>query len=208
MKGQIVLFLTLTLGLVPSASAQAPAASAQAGQTKIAVIAFQAAVSQTNEFQRNFADLEKKYEPKRQQLKSLSEEIDGQTKQLQAQGDKLNDAEQASRAKNIEDKKKQAQRIAEDAQSDIQQEMQELFNKVAAKFAYVLTSYTKQQGYTLVVDVTQQQQQAPAVLYWSPSTDITKTIVDAYTLKSGVPAPPPEPAAAGPKPASKPPVAH
>jgi outer membrane protein len=208
MKGQIVLFLTLTLGLVPSASAQTPAASAPASQTKIAVIAFQAAVSQTNEFQRNFADLQKKYEPKRQQLKSLSEEIDSQTKQLQAQGDKLNDAEQASRAKNIEDKKKQAQRIAEDAQNDFQQEMQELFNKVASKVADVLTSYTKQQGYTLVVDVTQQQEQAPAVLYWSPSTDITKTIIEAYNLKSGVPAPPTEPAAAGPKPAAKPPVAH
>jgi outer membrane protein len=208
MKGQIVLLLTLILGLVPNASAQTPAASAPAGTVKIAIIAFQTAVGQTNEFQRNFADLQKKYDPKRQQLKTLSDEIDSETKLLQAQGDKLSDAERSSGAKKIEDKKKQAQRIAQDAENDFQQEMQELYGGVASKVGDVLSSYAQQQGYTLVVDVTQQQQQAPAVLYWSPSTDITKTIIDAYNLKSGVPAPPPEPAAAEPKPATRPPVAQ
>ena len=208
MKSQIAFLLTLASGLVLSASAQTPAASAPAGPVKIAVIAFQAAVGQTNEFQRDFADLQKKYEPKRQQLKTLGDEIDKLSKQLQAQGNALSDAESASRAKTIEDKKKQAQRIADDAQSDYQHEMQELFGGVATKVGEVLTSYARQQGYTLVVDVTQQQDQAPAALYWNPSADITKAIIDAYNLKSGVPAPPPEPAAAGPKPASKPPVAH
>jgi outer membrane protein len=152
--------------------------------------------------------LQKKYAPKRQQLKTLSDEIDDQTKQLKAQGDKLNDAERASRAKSIEDKKKQAKRIAEEAQHDFQQEMQELYGGVASKVGEILNSYAQQQGYTLVVDVTQQQQQAPAVLYWNSSTDITKSIIEAYNLKSGVPAPPPEPAAAEPNPAVKPPVAH
>ena len=41
------------------------ATSRNRAAVKIAVIAFQAAVTQTNEFQRNFADLQKKYEPKR-----------------------------------------------------------------------------------------------------------------------------------------------
>jgi len=63
------------------------------------------AVAQTNEGQRNFADLQKKYDPKRQQLKVLSDEVDNLTKQLQAQGDKLSPAEQQSRAKAIDDKK-------------------------------------------------------------------------------------------------------
>ena len=66
------------------AKARCPAVSA--GPAKVAVIAFQAAVSQTNEFQRDFADLQKKYDPKRQQLKTLSDEIDTLTKQLQDQG--------------------------------------------------------------------------------------------------------------------------
>jgi outer membrane protein len=48
-----------------------------------------------------------------------------------------------------------------------------------------------------------QSQQAPLVLYASPSTDITKAVLDAYNVKSGVPAPPPASTPA----AAKPPVA-
>jgi outer membrane protein len=173
------------------------------------VIAFQAAVGQTNEFQRNFADLQKKYEPKRAQLKTQADEIDGLEKQLQAQADKLSDAERANKAKVIDDKKKQAQRFAEDAQNDLQGEMQEIYNGVASKVYDVLATYAQQQGYTLVVDGSTNQQQAPVVLYASPSTDITKAVIDAYNVKSGVPAPPAQPAATAPKPAAKPaPAAH
>jgi len=205
MKRSLALIATLASGFVLSAAAQtttAPAAAAPAGPAKIAVIAFQVAVAQTNEGQRNFADLQKKYDPKRQQLKTLSDEVDNLTKQLQAQGDKLAPAEQQWRAKAIDDKKKQLQRDAEDAQNDFQAEMQELYNGLASKVYDVLAGYSQQHGYTLVLDVAQQQN---PVLYASESTNITKQIIDAYNLKSGVPAPPPgapEPA----RPAAKPPV--
>jgi outer membrane protein len=205
MKRSLAIIVTLASGLVLSAAAQtSPAPAATAGPAKVAVIAFQAAVGQTNEFQRNFADLQKKYEPKRTQLKTMADEIDGLEKQLQAQGDKLSDAERASRAKTIDDKKKQAQRFADDAQTDLTQEMQEVYNGVASKVYDVLATYAQQQGYTLVVDGSTNQQQAPVVLYASPSTDITRAITDAYNVKSGVPAPPPQPAATAPKPAPKP----
>jgi len=117
MKRSLALAVTLASGFVLSAAAQTPAApTAPSGPTKIAIVAFQAAVAQTNEGQRNFADLQKKYDPKRQQLKGLSDEIDSLKKQLQAQGDKLSDAERATRAKTVDDKEKQLQRSAEDAQ--------------------------------------------------------------------------------------------
>jgi outer membrane protein len=207
MKRSLALIVTLASGMVLSAAAQtSPAPAAPAGPAKVAVIAFQTAVGQTNEFQRNFADLQKKYEPKRAQLKTLADEIDSLEKQLQAQGEKLSDVERANRAKIIDDKKKQAQRFAEDAQNDLTQEMQEVYNGVASKVYDVLASYAQQQGFTLVVDGSSNQQQAPVVLYASPSTDITKAIIDAYNVKSGVPAPPPQPTAAAPKPVAKPPA--
>jgi outer membrane protein len=208
MKRSFAVIFTLASGLVLSAAAQTSSApAAPAGPAKVAVVEFQAAVGQTNEFQRNMADLQKKYEPKREQLKSMAEEIDGLEKALQAQGDKLSPAEQASRAKTIDDKKKQAQRFQEDAQNDLQGEMQETYNGVATKVFDVLTAYSQLQGFTLVLDRSQSQQQAPIVLYASDNTDITKAIIDAYNLKSGVPAPPAQPAAAAPRPAAKPPAA-
>lgn len=206
MKRVSALTAVLALGLALSAAAQtastAAATSAATAAPKVAVIAFQAAVTSTNEFQRDFGDLQKKFEPQRTQLKTLSDEVDSLTKQLQAQGSTLSDADRAAKAKQIDDKKKQAQRIAEDAQNDYSQAMQDTFGKVAAKVDQVLLAYAKEQGFTMVLDATEQQQQAPLVLYAAPSSDITKTIVDAYNAKSGVPAPPPE-APAAPKPAPK-----
>ena len=208
MKHSLAIVFMLVSGIVPSAIAQTPSApAAPAVPTKVAVIAFQTAVGQTNEFQRNFADLQKKYEPKRTQLKAMADEIDGLQKQLQAQGDKLSDAERASRAKVIDDKQKSAQRLAEDARNDLQGEMQEIYNGVAGKVFDTLTKYSQQQGYTLVVDGSGNQQQAPVVLYASPSTDITKAMIDAYNVSWGVPAPPPQPAASAPKPAAPKPAA-
>jgi outer membrane protein len=211
MKRTLALALTLASGLALSATAQtAPAASAPAGPVKVAVIEFQAAVGQTNEFQRDMADLQKKYEPKRAQLKTQADEIDNLTKQLQAQGASLSDAARASQAKTIDDKKKQAQRFAEDAQNDLSTEMNDMYGKVASKVFDVLTAYVQQQGITLVLDASENQQQSPIVLYHVENTDISKAIVDAYNVKSGVPAPPAQPPAApaAPKPAAKPPVTH
>lgn len=209
MKRVSVLAVVLASGFALSAAAQTPSASATAGAPKVAVIAFQAAVTATNEFQRDFGDLQKKFEPQRSQLKSLSDEVESLTKQLQSQGSTLSDADRASKAKAIDEKKKQAQRLAEDAQNDYQQQMQETFGKVAQKVDATLNAYAKEQGFTVVIDATENQQQAPVVLYAAPSSDITKAIVDAYNTKSGVPAPPVEaptpaaPKAAAPKAPSK-----
>jgi len=207
MKRLLAIIVTMASGFVLSAAAQTPAPAAPAGPVKIAVIAFQVAVAQTNEGLRNFSDLQKKYEPKRQQLRALAEEIDNLTKQLKAQGDKLSPAEQQTRTKALDDKKKQLDRSAEDAQNDFQTEMSEIYNSLAAKVYDVLANYAQQQGYTVVFDVTGSQQQAPVVLYANESTNITKAVIDAYNLKSGVPAPPAPPTAApATKPAAKPPV--
>lgn len=146
-------------------------------------------MGQTNEFQRDFADLQKKYDPKRAEIKSLSDEIDTLTKQLQAQADNLNDEDRQTRARTIDEKKKQLDRETQDAQSDFQSDMQDLVNRIASKVGAVMTDYAQAHGYTLVLDASQQQQ-SPTVLYAVPSTDITKAIIDAYNQKSGVPPPP------------------
>jgi outer membrane protein len=195
---------------VPAQSGVLPAAgdvpSTTEGPAKIAVVAFQAAVTQTNEFQRNFGDLQKKYEPKREELKALSDQIETLQKQLQTQGETLNDVERETRARTISEKQKQLQRDQEDDQNAFQQEMQDTFNGVAQKVGEVLIAYAQQHGYTLVLDGGEQQTQM--VLYANPATDISKAILDAYNLKSGVPAPTAQPATPTPKPAAKAPAQH
>jgi outer membrane protein len=209
MKRSLAIVVMLASGMVLSAAAQtlppppAPAAAPVAVPAKIAVIAFQAAVARTNEGLRDLADLEKKYAPKEAALKALSEEIDTLTKQLQDQGASLSEVERSTRAKAIDEKKKQLDRDAEDAKNDFQQDMQEVFQALQSKVYDVMQSYAEQQGYTLILDVSQQQS---PVLYALYGTEITKAVIDAYNLKSGVPAPP-QPAASAPKPAAPKPAA-
>jgi outer membrane protein len=202
MKRSLALILTLASGFALSAAAQTPAAAAApAGPAKIAVIAFQVAVAQTNEGQRNFADLQKKYDPKRQQLKALSDEVDNLTKQLQAQAATLTPAEQQSKAAVIDNKKKQLDRDSQDASTDFQTEMQDVYNALASKVYDVMQAYAELHGFTLVLDVSQQQN---PVLFAATSTNITKEIVDAYNQKSGIPAPPAQAGGGVDAPAPKP----
>jgi outer membrane protein len=184
----------LASGMGASALAQsaagAPSAAAP-GVTKIAVINFQAAVAQTNEGQRNFGELQKKFDPKRTQLKTLQDEIDNLKKQLQTQSASLSDAERANRLKVIDDKEKEYQRTGEDASNDFQSEMQQTYQQLAEKVFGTLTGYAEQNGYSLVLDASAAPQQGvPTVLWASKTTDITAAVIQAYNAKSGIPAPP------------------
>ena len=192
------LVLAFSLASALAAGAQLPAPSAPpavvpAGPAKIAVIAFKAAVAQTNEGQRDFADLEKKFMPRENQLKALNDEIETLTKQLQTQGATLSDAERASRAKTIDDKKKKLERDATDARNDFQQEVGEMYNTLASKVYDSMSTYAQQAGYTMILDVSDQQS---PVLFATQNTDISKAVIEAYNVKSGVPAPPAPPAGA------------
>lgn len=194
MKRTFAFVVLLASGLVLSAAAQ-PAAAAATTSTassspapKIAVIAFQAAVAETNEGRRDLADLEQKFAPRQAQLRALSDEIQTETKQLQAQSSTLTDVQRANQTRDIQNKQTQLQRSAQDAQSDFQTAMQNLYTSLAAKVYDVMEAYAKQHGYTLVLDFSQQQS---PVLYAADSANITNAVIAAYNAKSGIPAPPP-----------------
>lgn len=212
MKLSLSLASLLATGLISSAAlaqstasaapASAPAAAtAPAGPTKVAIIMFQAAVGQTNEGKRDLEEVEKKYQPKQAQLKAQSDEIDTLKKQLQAQSSTLSDVDRAQKLKAIDDKEKSLQRSGEDAQNDFQQEVQQTFAQVAQKVYGTLQAYAQQNGYTLVLDASQQQS---PVLYTAQANDITEAVIAAYNQKSGIAAPPPS----APTPASTTPAAR
>jgi outer membrane protein len=171
-------------------AAQKPTAAAPVPAAKVAVVAFQAAVTQTNEFQRDAADLAKKYDPRRVQIKAEGDELDNLTKQLQTPGAQLSDAERANRARIIDEKKKKLDRDTQDAQSDFQTDMQQIINDVAGKVGELMSDYAEKHGYTLVLDEGDQQTQT--VLYALPAMEITREVIDAYNTRSGVPAPAPQ----------------
>src|SRR5271154_4332717 len=181
----------------PMPSAPVPAsAAAAATPAKVAIIQFQQAVAATNEGQRDFAELRKKFEPKQTQIKTQSDEIDALKKQLQTQSATMSDTARADLTRSIDEKTKQLQRTGEDAQNDFQTEMGETYQKLAEKVYQVVQTYAAQSGFTLVLDASAQQS---PVLWATQGTDISEAIVTAYNQKSGVPA---QPSAAGAPPTS------
>jgi len=179
------------------ATAPAPAA----GTTKIAIIAFEAAVELTNEGQRDFADLNKKFEPKRSKLKATNDALEAEQKQYETQVDKLTPSEASSRRKTIEQKQKDLQRDAEDLRTASAADADQVFGELRKKIGEVLVNYSQQNGYTVVFNY-DQEQSPPVVLWANQSTDITKPVIDAYNVKSGVPAQP-APAKSAAKPEAK-----
>jgi outer membrane protein len=184
-----------------ASAASSPATSAPAGPapTKVGVINIRAVIANTNEGRRDFEAMVKKFEPRGKEVEGLKTEIETLQGQLQSQGDKLADAERATRIKTLESKQKNLQRIQEDAQKDFTDEQQNLINRIGQKVMGVVDQYAKQNGYAVVVNATGEGD----VLWASDQTNISQQILELYNQQSGVPAPAADaPSAAKPKPAT------
>jgi Skp family chaperone for outer membrane proteins len=185
-------------------AAQAPAAP-QAIPAKIALVAFEQAVFATNEGQRSVQEIQAKYKPKKDQIDSLSTEVETLKKQLQSAPATLSDADRATKMKEIDTKEKRLNHEAEDAQTAYNTELQESYGKLAAKVSATLKEYVSKNGYTLLLDVSSQQSN---VMWANQSTDVTQAIVAAYNTSSGIAAPVPSapsaPAASRPRPSTAP----
>jgi len=180
---------------LPAAPSSAAATTAPGG-TKIATIALYEAVGATNEGQRELEALSKKLEPKQAELKAANDELDSLKKQLQTQGDKLNDDARGNLVRQIDTKQKAFDRSAQDFREDAGAQQQEIAQKLLQKMAPVLLKYIKDNGYGLLIDNSKQWPDGPVVMT-SDAFDITKPVVEAYNAQSGVPAPA-APAAAKP----------
>lgn len=168
------------------AGAPAPAPAATGGQ-RVGIIDIQAAIVSTNEGQRDFQALQKKFDPKRTELEGLQKEVEELKKQLSAQGDKLNDEARSGLARQIETKQKTLQRNYEDANNDLTAQQNEIANRIGQKMMEVVDKYARANNYGVILNVSGQSN---AVLWAGQNTDVTQAIVEAYNTQSGVAAPP------------------
>jgi len=169
----------------PSAAAAAPLV---AQGTRVAAINIEGAIFSCNEGQRDFEALRKKLEPKQADLKSLNDEIDRLKSQLTTQGDKMNPDAHDKLVKDIENRQKSLQRSQQDFQEEAQAQQGEIAQRILQKMVPVIQQFVVENGYGLLLDTSQQWPQGPVVLA-GPSMDITGPVVEAYNVKSGVPAP-------------------
>src|SRR5271155_2291928 len=179
--------------------------TAQAQQGKFAIINIQGAIISTKDGQKAAAELQQKMAPKKKELEQKQNDINALQDQLNKGQNTLSDTAKNDLYKNIESKKKSLQREMEDAQADLEADQQKLLSQLGQKILAVIERYSRDNGFTMVIDVGSQN---TPVIYASPSIDITKEIIELYDKSTasagGTPTPAaPKPAApaAAPKPA-------
>src|SRR3984885_13854721 len=174
--------------------------TAQAQQGKFAVINIQGAIISTKDGQKAAAELNAKTAPKKKELEQKQNEINSLQDQLNKGSNTLSDTAKNDLYKSIEAKKKNLQREVEDAQADLEADQNKLLQQLGQKILAVIEKYARDNGYTMVVDVSSPQ---TPVLYASPSIDITKEIIELYDKNAqSTSAPAPAPATAPQAPAT------
>ena len=182
---------------LPSAPGAAPdpVATAPATGVKLAAINIEGAIANCNEGLRDYDALEKKLEPKQNQLKAQNDELDALKKKVTAAAE----AEKGELQRQVDTKQKALERDVQDAQEDARGQYQEIAQRILAKMAPVIIKYATENGYGMIIDTsTNNQWPNGPVLWHGPALDITKAVVDAYNVQSGVAAPPKPAAGAAP----------
>lgn len=196
--------LQLTAALVGAAVAAFAQGGAQ--PTKVGVINIQAALIGTKDGQKAAGELEAKRAPKAKDLEAKQNQIN-QLRETLNKGSNTMSAEQREKLmREIDQRTKALNRDMEDAQADFEQEQQRILNDLGQKIMSVIDKYARDNGYTLILDVSSPQ---TPVLYATNQIDITQEIIRLYDAQSGSSASAPaaaKPAAAAPAPAASKPA--
>jgi len=152
---------------------------------KIGVINIQQAIAQTGEGKLALDAIQKKYEPKRQELQRRQDEINSLQDQLQKQGPTLSDEERSRLTRELDEKQRVFKRAQEDDQADFQADTQETVQKIGQKMVRIINDYAQKSGFELVFDPAGVQM---PVYFVGKGVDITDPIVKLYDSANPAPA--------------------
>jgi Skp family chaperone for outer membrane proteins len=170
----------------PATGAAATPAAGVPATTKVGVIDIRRVIAATNEGRRDYETLIKKFEPKQKEVDGLKAEVQQLQDQLKAAKD-LSDGDRAARVRTIEQKQKNLERVAEDAQNDFQAQQQEIIGRIGNKLMDVVDKYARNNGFSMVIDANAEN---PGPVLWaSENVNISQAVLDAYNAQSGVAAP-------------------
>jgi outer membrane protein len=188
---RILLLVTVALSLIVLPSAL----SAQ--NSKVVTVDFERAVVQSAEGKKASEKFNAALQAKQADAEKRQKDIDEQNKKLQNGARTLSDAVKGDIQKDIERKTTDLQRLSEDAQKELESLRDELLRPIAQRATALLNATADKQGYTLVVDTSNPQNN---VVYYNPKNDITEELIkalDAETPKEPAKAEAPKPPAAG-----------
>jgi outer membrane protein len=171
LKKNLLISSALILGATVMAQAQS------ATPTKIGIIHVQAAILGTKEGKKAGEELNAKFGQRKTDLEKKQASIDQLKDQLQKGSATMSDEAKNKLVRQIDGEQTSLKRATEDAQADVEQEEGKIINELGAKLYAIVEKYAKDNGYTMIIDVSGQQQ---PVWWASDSINITNEVIGLY----------------------------
>jgi len=169
--------------------------------TKIAIINIQTAILNSKDGQKAAADVQAKFNPRKTELDKKRSEVDALQDQLRKGSATMSDEAKERLQKEIDNGTKDLNRRGQDLNDDLEQEQGRIMQDLGAKMMKVVEEYATQNGYAVVLDVSNSQTD---VLWAAASTNITPDIVRLYDQAHPGTETAKPPAAAKPAPVKRP----
>jgi outer membrane protein len=154
-----------------------------AAQSKVGVINMQKAVLESAEIKAASAAMEARFKPRVAAIEQLNREIAAISENLQKNSGKLTPQAEASMNADGTRKQRDAQRLNEDLQADLERERNDILGRSSTKMQAVVKQVADAKGLDLVVDV-------PYAVFFKPALDITPEVIAAYDKAYPAAAPP------------------
>jgi outer membrane protein len=185
--------------LVPGVYAQSSGAAAP----KVGVISVQVAIQSTAEGKQAANELQSKFAPRQTELDNLRKQIEDLQTRLRTTSNTLSDEEKARLAREGDQLTRTYQRKQQDSQDDFNEAEREIVDTIGRKMIDILDKYSKENGYSVVLDTSAQN---TPVIYAANTVDVTQDIIklydQSYPVKNASAARPAAPRSTTPKPAT------
>ena len=146
-------------------------ATVASAQVKIGVINVQKALADTDELKKASAEMQKKYQPRTDEMEKIQKELESIDAQLNS--GKLNQAAQNELQAQGTRKQRDLQRMSDDMNADGEKDRQEILAKMSQKMQDVINKLAEDKGVDMIVEASQ-------TLYAKPALDLTADATAAY----------------------------
>jgi outer membrane protein len=182
--------------IVAAVRAQSPSAPASVAPGKVGVINIRGAIGSTAEGKQAQAELQSQFAPRQTEIENMNKKINDLRQRLAACEGKCSQDEIARLTTEGQRLTQQFDRKNTELQEDSNAALGDVVDRIGRKMVDVLDRYARENGYTVVLDTSAQNN---PILYASTQIDVTQDIVrlydSAYPVKGAAPAQQKPPAA-------------
>jgi len=175
----------VAVGVAMAAGAQTTPATPP---IKIGIVNMQAAIVGTKDGQKAASELETEMAPRRKDVETKQQEINGLKDQLQKGTNTLSDQAREDLMREIDEKSKRLDRTMEDDRAELQQEQERLLRSLEQKMYVVIGKYALDNGFAVILDDSSPQ---TPVMWASNAIEVTKDLIDMYDKNAGAMSAPP-----------------